>query len=74
MSRPPPVSRTATVLVNIKMDADGKWIAFGRSDNSAEENRAVNLLLGAAFLGPQSEEFGLTLTVPVPVPELADVG
>jgi hypothetical protein len=67
------VTKPATVSVHIMMDHDGKWIAFGRSDNNSIENKAVNLLLGAGFLAPGSAEYQIDLTVPMPA-ELADVG
>jgi hypothetical protein len=70
---PPPVSEIK-IKVNVIVDSDGNWIAFGRSDNTSEESSRVNQLLRRGFLGPVTSQCEVNVTVPLPVPETADVG
>jgi hypothetical protein len=56
--------------IAVCIDADGNWVAFGRSDNSGTENRGVAQLLAAKTLTAPGRTLFITATI---ARELVDV-
>jgi hypothetical protein len=53
------------IAISIIVDHKGKWVAFGRSDNSDQENCGVNKLLAVTHdLSPVTCEHRIEVQMP----------